>query len=395
MLKLSRLQNKEKRLVAGLMSGTSVDGIDAGLVWIDHSRAKTRYQLIDFLTYPYPEKIRKNILEFSQPSFQNLDEVLRLDFILGECFAEAFLALLKKSRISPKKVDLIGSHGQTIRHLPKEVIRDNHKVKATLQIGEPAVIAAKTGVVTIGDFRVGDVAVGGEGAPLTPLIHFLLFGKKGFPQAVLNIGGIANITFLPSSNRKEEVFAFDTGPGNCLVDQLMRRIFNKGFDKDGKSALQGKVYSELLYKFKKHNYFKRKPPKSTGKEDFGKNLVEGIINSAEKLNIGKLDLIATVSKLTPWSVYESYERFIEPIKRIKRLLVAGGGVHNLYFLKRLKELFYPIEVLSTEKMGINPDALESMAFAILADLAISEKFGNLPKVTGANKEQILGKICLP
>ncbi|MCJ7508164.1 MAG: anhydro-N-acetylmuramic acid kinase, partial [candidate division Zixibacteria bacterium] len=245
--------------------------------------------------------------------------------------------------------------------------------------------------VTVGDFRPADMAVGGEGAPLCPLAHFHLFKHRDFARAVLNIGGIANITIIPKKSKMKDVFAFDTGPGNVLIDTLVNKLYNKEYDKNGEIALRGKVNPDLLRKLKKNSYFKKKPPKSTRKKDFEENL--RYILGAKR--ILKQDVIATVTELTCWSIFDAYKKWIGPKTKIDQLVVCGGGSHNRYIMKRLSMLFHPINVLSSEKLGYNPDQIEAVCFAILAYLTVRNKTGNLKRVTGAKKEIRLGKICLP
>ena len=391
MKKLDYLLKKKTRKVIGLMSGTSADGIDACLVKIDHARPKARIKELGFKTYPFPEVLRKRILQVSDPAFQNLNEVLRLNMVMGEYFAEAALSLMKRLGYDAKQIDLIGSHGQTIRHLPREVKRFKKRIKATLQIGEPSVIAQRTGVVTVGDFRTADMVAGGQGAPLAPLGHFLLFGKDNYPQMVLNLGGMANFTILPKNCRLKEVWGFDTGPCNVILDALARLLFRKKFDRDGKMASAGRVNQNLLKKLKKHKYFRKTPPKSTGREDFDEIFIKRILDS----RLLPEDLIATACELIVWSIWDAYRRYVKPHYKIKRLIVSGGGAHNKYLLRRLSDLFYPVEVVISAKAGYHPDAVEAIVFALLANQTINELPGGLKRVTGANKDSILGKICVP
>lgn len=391
MKKLQRLLKKKKRRVVGLISGTSADGIDTCLVEIDHSEPKLKIKELGFKTYPFPEILRKRILQVSDPAFQNLDEVLRLNMAMGEYFAKAALSLIKELGYKANQVDLIGSHGQTIRHLPRQVLRFKQKLKATFQIGEPAVIAQRTGVVTVGDFRTSDMASGGQGAPLAPLGHLLLFSKKNSSQVILNLGGIANFTILPRDCKLKDVWGFDTGPCNVILDTLTRTLFRKRFDRDGKIASSGKVDQDLLRKLKMHKYFRLFPPKSTGREDFDEIFIKRIIQS----KLAPEDLVATASELIVWSIWNAYRRYVEPHYKIEELIISGGGVHNKYLLQRLSELFYPVEPITSAKVGYNPDAVEAIIFALLANQTINEAPGGLKKVTGASKDAILGKICLP
>ncbi len=391
MRKLQALLNRRRRKVIGLMSGTSADGIDACLMQIDRIGQKLKIKELGFKTYPFTENLKKRILKISDPGFQNLDEVLRMNMVMGEYFAQAALSLIKRLGYKTKQIDLIGSHGQTVRHLPHKVLRFKKKVRATLQIGEPSIIAQRSGIITVGDFRTADMASGGEGAPLSPLGHFFLFNNKICSQMVLNLGGIANFTILPKNCKLKDVWGFDTGPGNVILDNLTRKLFKKRFDQNGRIASSGKVNDNLLKKLKKHNYFRLSPPKSTGKEDFGEKFVKKILDS----KISPEDMIATASELVVWSIWDAYQRFIKPHHKIERMILCGGGAHNKYLLKRLSDLFYPVKVITSDGVGYNPDFVEAMIFALLANQTIDQVPGSLKKVTGAQKDAILGKICLP
>ena len=401
--KLHNLLKKKSRLVVGLMSGTSADGIDACLVEIHNTNPKDpaprgknlKVKPIGYRTYKFPQEVQQKIIQVSDPSYQNLDEVLRLNMALGEYFAQAVFSLVKDLGQKMDKIDLIGSHGQTVRHLPDFEKRFGQKVRATLQIGELAVIASKTGRVTVGDFRTGDIALGGQGAPLTPYVHFLLFGDKRISRMVVNVGGIANVTVLPKAGKQNDIFAFDSGPGNMIVDNLTKKLYKKNFDPDGKIASSGKVNFDLLNKLKEDEYFYKKPPKSCGRENFGEEFVSNILNRAKKLRMKSEDIITTASELSVWSILDAYEKFVKPKIKLNQVLLSGGGVHNKYFLKRLKFLFHPIKVMSTQELGQDPDFLEAISFAILANQTIEGEPVSFKMTTGANKPGILGKICLP
>jgi anhydro-N-acetylmuramic acid kinase len=393
--RLYNLVKKKNRLVIGLMSGTSADGIDACLVKIDNTKKNLKARPLGCKTYKFPQRLQRRIIQISDPSYQNLDEVLRLSMVLGEYFAHAVFSVAKAFGYETSEIDLIGSHGQTVRHLPDWEKRFDKKVRATFQIGEPSVIASKTGKVTVGDFRGSDMAREGQGAPLTPYVHFLLFGDKRISRLVVNIGGIANVTVLHKLAKVDDIFAFDTGPGNMIVDSLAKKFYGKNFDKDGKIASSGKVKFELLNKLKKNKYFGKKPPKSCGRENFGEEFVRKILNRAKKLRLQPEDIITTPSELSVWSLFDAYEKFVKPKIKLHQVLLSGGGVHNRYFLKRLKLLFDPIKVISVQELGVDPDFLEAISFAILANQTIEGKPASFKKTTGAKKPGVLGKICLP
>jgi anhydro-N-acetylmuramic acid kinase len=395
MVNLYSLVEKKSRLVVGLMSGTSADGIDACLVRIENTKRNLKAKPLGCKTYKFPQELQQKIIQLSDPTHQNLDDVLRLNMILGEYFAKAVFSVTKAFGCEMTEIDLIGSHGQTVRHLPDREKKSGRKIRATLQIGEPSVIASKTGVITVGDFRRGDMARGGQGAPLTPYVHFLLFGDKRISRMVVNIGGIANVTVLPKQGKADDIFAFDSGPGNMIVDNLTKKLFNRNFDKHGKIASSGKVNFELLNRSKEDKYFSKKPPKSCGRENFGEEFANRILNWGRKFRLNPEDIIGTASELSVWSIFDAYEKFVKPKIKLNQILLCGGGVHNKYFLKRLKLSFQSIEVISVQELGVDPDFLEAIAFAILANQTIEGKPVSFKKTTGAKKSGVLGKICLP
>jgi anhydro-N-acetylmuramic acid kinase len=393
--KLYNLIKKKNRLVVGLMSGTSADGIDACLVKINNAGKNLRVKTLGCKTFKFSPELQQRIIQISDPAYQNLDEVIRLNMVLGDYFAQAVFSAAKACGYEISEIDLIGSHGQTVRHLPECKKTLGKKVRATFQIGEPSVIASKTGIITVGDFRQGDMARGGEGAPLTPYIHHLLFGDKRISRMVVNIGGIANVTVLPKQGKVDHIFAFDTGPGNMIVDNLTKKLFNRNLDKNGKIAISGKVNFDLLNRLKQNKFFVKKPPKSSGRENYGEELVNKILNWAKKLRLKPEDTITTASELSVWSIFDAYKKFVKPKIKLHQVLLSGGGVHNKYFLKSLKLLFCPIKITGVQELGIDPDFLEAISFAILANQTIEGKPVSFKRTTGAKKPGVLGKICLP
>jgi anhydro-N-acetylmuramic acid kinase len=334
--------------VAGVMSGTSLDGIDVAIVDIRGRRIET----IAFQSTPYPKAVRDALLNLS-----TVEEVSRLNFRLGELYAKAILAMRQP-------VELIGMHGQTIYH---------EGGRHTLQIGEAAVVAERTGVDVISHFREADIAAGGQGAPLVPYVDRLLFGHPKKRRAVLNIGGIANITVLPDG------IAFDTGPGNMVIDALVAHMTNgrERFDRGGKFARSGVVRGELLVDLLANPYFRRKAPKSCGREQFGREFTQMLIATGLPLP----DLIATATELTVRTIYGAASAADE-------VIASGGGVHNTYLMQRLGAL---IRLRSSAEFGIDPDAKEAIAFAVLAYEAARRRPANLPSATGARHPVILGK----
>jgi len=383
----------------GLMSGTSADGIDAALVEIkDVGRGFSlalKIKLISFKKFPFPKDLRELIHKVSTPEYGRVDLVCRLNFLLGGLFAKAAIGVVKKSGYKMKDIDLIGSHGQTIYHMP------DGKPPSTLQIGEPSVIAERTGVTTIADFRTMDIAAGGIGAPLTPFAHYILFKRKDKGIAVNNIGGISNVTFIPPDGDINNVIAFDTGPGNMLIDSIVHIITKgrMGYDKGGRLASRGRICEKLLDELMEHPFIKKKPPKSTGREEFGYGEALKIYQSAKKYRLSDEDIIATVTKFTARTIAENYRRFILSRNNISEIILCGGGARNPILvdmiakeLVPLKKGIKPIKVLTSDKYGFPPEAIESIAFALLGYAALKGIPANLPQVTGAKKRVILGKI---
>ncbi|MBI5966832.1 MAG: anhydro-N-acetylmuramic acid kinase [Deltaproteobacteria bacterium] len=385
MRRLARIREKRTRIILGLMSGTSADGVDVALAQIYGRGLTTRTQLLSFATYPFQQEMRKRILKLFSARAQ---EICEMNFVLGEFMAECALKLLCQVGLSPQQVDLIGSHGQTVYHISGQAGRKN----STLQIGEGAIIAARTGVITVCDFRPADIAVGGTGAPLVPYADFILFRKKGRVRALLNLGGVANVTIVPE--KLEEVIAFDTGPGNMILDGLIR-IKGRGkkkWDQAGQVAAKGRVDRELFGQLMNHPYFSRKPPKSTGRETFGEAFVRDLWNRARQMPFE--DLMATATYLTAASIHRSFQQFIFPHFMVDEIFVSGGGRHNQTLMNFMEGLFQPIPVQPLNNLGIDGDAKEALAFALLADATIQGVPANVPKATGAKRPAVLGKIIL-
>jgi anhydro-N-acetylmuramic acid kinase len=392
MSRLSALQKKKTKLIVGLISGTSADGIDAALIKVTGSGPTTRLKQLAFGTYKYPEGFRELLLGNSLPGSGSVDLLCELNVLVAHFFADAVKKVVRKARIPLSSVDLIGSHGQTIHHLPVARRAFGTRVRSTLQIGDPSTIAQLTGIVTVGDFRTADMAAGGQGAPLVPYFDYLMFRSKKKSRLLLNIGGIANVTALPKNCSIGDVVAFDTGPGNMIVDALMSRWYGKKFDGAGRTALRGELLPGLLLSLVSHAYFAKKLPKSTGRELFGASFLPQI----ERLvrNRRREDLIATATELTPFTVFDQYNRFIAPKMKTDEILVSGGGAHNRAMMEALRNYFRPIPVRRVESAGYSSDAKEAVCFAVLANETISEHPANIPQVTGARRPVILGKICL-
>lgn len=381
--KLIRLLRKDRKLAIGLISGTSIDGIDTVLVAIKGSGINTKILVKDFLTYRISDKLKKAILKNSDKSTAVIDEITRLNVVIGNEFAKAVLSICRKNKLKHEQIDFIGSHGQTIHHLP-------YKVKSTLQIGDPSVIANLTGIATIGDFRIADCSVNGDGAPLVPCLDYILFRSKTRSRGLLNIGGISNITFLKKNCNKKDVRAFDTGPGNMLIDGFMNKLYGKKFDKDGKIASSGNFNRKLFDYLINDKYYKLKPPKSTGREHYGKEFQAKL--SKQFRNIPKKDLIRTITEFTAYSIQYNYRKFSKI--KIDELIVSGGGANNKCLMQLLKRYFAGIKVRIMKDYGLTTDNKEAVLFAVLGNECLNGKAANMPSVSGAKKEVILGKICL-
>jgi anhydro-N-acetylmuramic acid kinase len=386
----SELSKKKALTVMGLSSGTSADGLDMAVTRVS-GLSNLKIKQLNFTVHKYPARLRQLILDAASAREYSVDKIGYLHYRLGEFFAEAAIKILKKKKI---RADLIGSHGQTIRHLPQPRFLSGRKTRVTWQLGEAEIIAKKTGVVTVSNFRAADLAAGGQGAPLTPFINYLLFGNYE-ATAVLNIGGIANLSAWPRHASWKDILGFDCGPGNLLVDGLARILCGKQQDTGGRIALKGRVNQQLLTVLKRHSFLKRKLPRSSGREDFGEAAVNQTLKVSRKSRLPKADLIATASEFTVQCIYESYRRFVLPQFTVKRLFLTGGGVYNRYFVKRLRKLFGRIEFACPEDYGYDSKALEAVSFAVLAYLAVHNLPGDLPQVTGAGRRVVLGNISLP
>ncbi|MBC8183989.1 anhydro-N-acetylmuramic acid kinase [candidate division KSB1 bacterium] len=392
---LIELYNKNEKKVVGLMSGTSLDGIDAALIKITNSGSDTEIELINFITIPYPNELRDQLLEISLPGGGTVEEICQMNFLIAEYYVDAIVNLCDLSEIEISELDLIGSHGQTVHHLPEAEKLFEKNIRSTLQLGEPSVIAAKTGIVTVGNFRSADLAVGGQGAPLVPYFDFLLFASKKRNRVLLNIGGIANVTILPKNISSDRVLAFDTGPGNMVINALMKKLYNREYDKDGEVASQGKISQELLEELKQFFYFSKAAPKSTGREDFGDKFVEGIFSKSEKLNLSQEDIITTVTELTAQSIADALQLTNLSLDKVDELIVSGGGAFNKVLMKSVTGKFRYSDVVLSDKYGIPVDAKEAICFAVLANETIHGNPTNLPSVTGAKWGTVLGSISQP
>jgi len=372
------------------MSGTSADSIDAALVQITGNGKKTTLKLVEHRHHPYPRGFREYLLANSLAGASSVDAIARLNTLVGEFFADAVLALARKTQIPLTRIDLIGSHGQTVHHLPQAKRMFGKNVRATLQIGDPSVIAARTGVPTVGDFRAADIAAGGQGAPLVPYLDFILFRSNKLNRVALNIGGIANITILKKKSALHNVFAFDTGPGNMLIDAYCKRALGVPYDADGTMAGQGEIQFGLLDRLMLHPFLKRIPPKSTGREEFGEKFLERILRTSRR--VSDIDLLSTLTEFTALSIHDAMRRFVP--SAIDEVIVSGGGIHNSTLMRSLGIKLSPVRLRTSNSIGIPSEAKEAMLMALLANETIHERPSNIPRVTGATRPVVLGKICL-
>lgn len=381
-------------LVIGLMSGTSADGVDAALVQIESSARSTRIRLQAFHTLPFPAGMREAILAASDPRTGTVDLLCRLNVALGEVFAEAALEVARQAGISIGAVDLIGSHGQTVQHLPEPWPLGGYPIRATLQLGEPCVIAERTGVLTVADFRPRDMVAGGEGAPLAPYVHYILFGDAHRTRIIHNIGGISNVTILPAGGELVDVLAFDTGPGNMPIDGAVSRLTGgqEIFDKDGARARRGRVHQPLIEELLAHPFLQRPPPKSTGREAFGSPFLDQVLARGAELGVTGDDLIATLTAFTVATIAEAYRRFILPRHPHVESVLCGGGSRNPVLTAWMSRELPDIEWHMCDDLGVSADALEAVIFAVLAHETVCGHPANVPTATGAKRAVLLGKV---
>jgi anhydro-N-acetylmuramic acid kinase len=397
-------------LVLGMMSGTSADGIDTALAKISGAPPNLRIKLLGHIKQNFPPQIREEILRVAEQNPLTPREFSQLHARLGQLYAEAALNACKKLKISARKVDLIGNHGQTIFHQGAPINFLGTKTASTLQIGDGSVIAALTGINSVSDFRPADVALGGQGAPLVPYVDYLLWGDKKLGRVALNIGGIANLTVIPANAELTDVFGFDTGPGNMLIDALVQHSSQgrQPYDKNAQLATQGKLIPRLLQTLLSDRYFRQNPPKSTGREYFGATYTKGVLALGQRHRAKPNDLIRTATIFTALSIVDAFHRFVLPKTKIHQLIVSGGGAKNPLLMAQLAALLNSpvgarhaaarlgntskVDVFPSSQLGIPTDAKEALAFAVLAYETFHKRPSNLPSATGASAPAILGKI---
>ncbi len=380
--------------VAGLISGTSVDGIDVAIVRISGAGARTRLRLEAFQTAPYPPRVRRALLASCNATRISVAEISQLNFLVGELFGRAVVKTCAWARIPLRSLDLIGSHGQTIYHQGRATDAHGFRLASTLQIGEPAMIAERTGVTTVANFRVADMAAGGLGAPLAPFLDYILYRHPRRGRAALNIGGIANVTLIPPGATPADVVALDTGPGNMVLDALVERFTGgrRHFDRGGRMAARGRVHELLLRRLLRHPFFGQPAPRTAGREQFGREFVAALLRGMRREKLSPQDLMATTTALTADSIAAAIRRFARG--PIHDLVVSGGGLHNHFLMERLAAAL-PVRVMTAEDFGIPGDAKEAILFAVLACHTIRKIPANVPSATGAKHPAILGKLVHP
>lgn len=374
----------EDRTTLGLMSGTSLDGIDISLI-----KFRRNYAIQESIHgyHRFPPRLRQSLLELASAESVGKEALMLADKKLGEFYANSCIRFLKANGIESERIDLVGCHGQTVFH---NAPGPGKKSNVTLQIGMPDIIAQRLGCPVVSDFRTADVAADGMGAPLAPVAHFHLFRSARKSRLIVNIGGISNITYLPAAGNRIDAYATDCGPGNMLIDSLARMLFDKDCDRGGEIASSGRPVSKLEAYLKRSSFLRRKPPFSLGREQFGAEYLKDLLTFARRHKISDSDLLGTVSRFTCWCIKRMGVRF----DKIDEVLVCGGGARNIFLLDTLRAMMPDSTVETTNELGVDPDFVESTVFALLANLTIDRIPGNLTRVTGARANVVLGKITL-
>lgn len=377
-------------LAVGLMSGTSLDGVDTVLCEISGQDESTKVKQLYFKTYDIPESLRTKIRKCCSRELIPVDLICSLNFELGYLFADAVKSLCKDANVKLEDLSFIASHGQTIFHIPKAY--DDY-VPSTLQIGEAAIIANECKSKVISNFRVMDMAVGGEGAPLVPYSETLLYGEENQAVALQNIGGIGNVTVLPKKGDTKKVIAFDTGPGNMMIDEAVRTFYGKKYDTDGYYARQGNLIPSLAAELKEHPYFNLEIPKTTGREMFGEHFTKSILEKYHSCEPN--DLIHTFTWFTAYSIAYHYKKYLISEYGLKKCIIGGGGAYNSYLLELIRNEIPEVTVMTQEEHGFSSEAKEALAFVILGNQTYHRSPSNVPSATGAKKSVILGQITYP
>jgi len=385
------LVGKERFTAVGLMSGTSMDGVDAALVSMTASPEAPRVELLQFVSAPYPDLLREALVDLAAGASVTAEDLARMSTGVAVAFAGAYFDVCRRGGADPRAIDFIGSHGQTVAHIPPG---SGSPVAGTLQIGPPTMIAALTGVTTVGDFRSGDVAIGGQGAPLAPYCDFMLRGSDRANRVILNIGGISNLTYLSAKGTRDDVIAFDAGPGNMAVDTLYRALYpgQGDYDEDGVRAAVGTASRDVVERLMRHPYFAASPPKSAGHREFGPPFAWALKTAADSENATSEDVLATAVALTVEAIVDAMRRFL-PENGVDEVFVTGGGARNRAILDGLEAALAPIEVTPIDELGIPAEAKEAVDFAFLAREALMGTPNVIRVVTGASRALVLGTIA--
>jgi len=396
--------NERHLIVAGVMSGTSADGIDVALVRIsgdrqsathgrDHSTPAPTIKLLGHAGFSYPPKVRSAVIAAMNAQHASVADLARLNFVLGELYADAVLAAQRRFRL---KADLVGCHGQTLYHQGEAQRFLSKRITATWQTGEGAIVAARVGVPVVSDFRPADMAAGGKGAPLVPYLDYLLFRDAQLGRIIQNIGGIANLTAIPASADKQNVIAFDTGPGNMVIDAVTETLFGERYDRGGKIAASGKVIDAVIAPLLRRKFFRKPPPKTAGREEFGREFVRSFLQECGRAR--KQDIVATATALTARTITQAVSDFVIPSdvrsSSFREMILSGGGARNATLVGMLRGNLAPMQIVVrlSEELGLPSQAKEAVAFAVLAYETWNQRPSNLPSATGATRPAILGKV---
>lgn len=388
---------RQGSLCIGVMSGTSVDGIDIAITAITGETPHLSVDLIYFKSIPFSSIVKEAVFRLFQPHTSSSEDLCSMNFLLGELFAEAIVQVAEEANIDLQDVLLISSHGQTIFHNPKPQLICGRMVSSTLQIGESAIIAERTGCLVVSDFRVRDMAAGGQGAPLVPFVDSLLFFSNEGGRVAVNIGGIANVTYVPQSGSGKEIIAFDTGPGNMIIDGLVRLV-TKGqqqYDSDGEIAKRGTIQEDYLQRWMMQPYISEQPPKSTGRELFGEQCVSQWWKDSQQYGMNDADLIATATAYTVRTLAQAIKRFILQKHDVVEALIGGGGAYNPIIMEGIRRELPELRILSQDKTGITSESKEAVAFAVLGYECFHRRPNNVPSATGARHPVVMGKITYP
>ena len=388
---------KDRRCVAGVMSGTSLDGIDVVIADLQGHGRQLRITGWYGSSFAFSKELSAHLAKAASEESIGVAELSQLNVRLAHEYARAIARTLATKEDSIQSLDLVGCHGQTIRHLPDKAPYLGIQIHSTLQIGDPATLAQLLGLPVIGDFRLADMACGGQGAPLVPYFDYVIFTHETEVRGCLNLGGVANLTVLPSGASVDQVFGFDTGPANMIIDALCSRLLGIPFDEGGEIAKSGSVNEALLSELLLDEYFLSAPPKSTGRDYLNRKLLRRLLDRSDHMSAE--DLIATATALTAVSVWRAYKAFVEPRYAINRLIVSGGGAHNQTLMDLLKDCFArnacAVDIETSDSYGIDVDSKEALCFAVLAHETANGIPTSIPSVTGADRTAVLGKLCVP